>query len=290
MKQIMRRRFIPSHYYRKLHQGLQTLTQGSMSVEEYHKEMEILMIKANVEEDREATMARFLNGLNKNIADRVDLHHYVEIEDLVNLATKVEKQLKGKRYDSKPTLGNTSSWKSSWGKKDEKNITKSKGDENKNKSDLGNKGKNEAKPTQTREIQYFKCLGHGHIARECPNRKTMILKDGDFESESEKESDDEIPPLEDCSNVEYAKGDNLVVQRTLSVQNKIEVHGEQRENLFHTHCLISNKLCNMIIDGGSCTNVASTLLVEKLKLPLTKHPKPYKLQWLNDSGLVKVNK
>ena len=87
----MRRRFIPSHYYRELHQRLQTLTQGSMSVEEYHKEMEILMIKANVEEDREATMARFLNGLNKNIADRVDLHHYVEIEDLVNLAMKVEK-------------------------------------------------------------------------------------------------------------------------------------------------------------------------------------------------------
>ena len=87
----MRRRFIPSHYYRELHQRLQTLTQGSMSVEEYHKKMEILIIKANVEEDREATMARFLNGLNKNIVDRVDLHHYVEIEDLVNLAMKVEK-------------------------------------------------------------------------------------------------------------------------------------------------------------------------------------------------------
>ena len=118
----------------------------------------------------------------------------------------------------------------------------------------------------------------------------MILKDGDFESESENESDDEIPPLEDCSDVEYAKGDNLVVQRTLSVQNKIEDHGEQRENLFHTHCLISNKLCNMIIDGGSCTNVASTLLVEKLKFSLIKHPKPYKFQRLKDSGLVKVSK
>ena len=70
MKQIMRRRFIPSHYYRELHQR-QTLTQGSMSVEEYHKEMEMLTIKANVEEDREATMARFLRGLNKNIADVV---------------------------------------------------------------------------------------------------------------------------------------------------------------------------------------------------------------------------
>ena len=69
-------------------------------------------------------------------------------------------------------------------------------------------------------------MRRGHIARECPNRKTIILKDGDFESESEKESDDETPPLEDYSDVEYAKGDNIVVQRILSVQNKIEDHGE----------------------------------------------------------------
>ena len=64
LKAIMRRRFIPSHYYRDLFQRLQNLTQGSKSVEDYHKEMEVAMIRANVEEDREATMARFLNGLN----------------------------------------------------------------------------------------------------------------------------------------------------------------------------------------------------------------------------------
>ena len=46
----------------------------------------------------------------------------------------------------------------------------------------------------------------------------------------------------------------------------------------------------MIIDGGRCTNVASALLVEKLQLPTLKHPKPYKLQWLNNSGEVKVQK
>ena len=46
----------------------------------------------------------------------------------------------------------------------------------------------------------------------------------------------------------------------------------------------------MIIDGGSCTNVASTTMVEKLGMPTCKHPRPYKLQWLNDSGEVRVNK
>ena len=55
---------MPSHYYRDLYLKLQGLHQGNKSVDEYYKEMEMAMIRANVEEDREATMARFLNGLN----------------------------------------------------------------------------------------------------------------------------------------------------------------------------------------------------------------------------------
>ena len=38
----------------------------------------------------------------------------------------------------------------------------------------------------------------------------------------------------------------------------------------------------MIINNSSCTNIASTTLVRKLKLTITKHAKPYKLQWLNE--------
>ena len=94
LKAIMKRRFIPSHYYRDLFQRLQSLTQGSKSVEDYHKEMEVAMIRANVQEDREATMARFLNGLNRDIANIVELQHYVELEDMVHMATNVERQLK----------------------------------------------------------------------------------------------------------------------------------------------------------------------------------------------------
>ncbi|KAK8503532.1 hypothetical protein V6N12_005740 [Hibiscus sabdariffa] len=39
---------------------LQGLKQGSQSVEDYFKEMEMAMMRANTEEDREATMAHFL--------------------------------------------------------------------------------------------------------------------------------------------------------------------------------------------------------------------------------------
>jgi len=39
MKAIMRQRFVPAFYYREIHQRLKRLTQGSMSVEDYQKEM-----------------------------------------------------------------------------------------------------------------------------------------------------------------------------------------------------------------------------------------------------------
>ena len=81
----------------------------------------------------------------------------------------------------------------------------------------------------------------------------------------------------------------LVARKALSVQIK-EDEELQRENIFHTRCHVQNKVCSLIIDGGSCTNVASTTMVEKLGLPTLKHPSPYKLQWLNDSGEVRVNK
>ena len=79
-----------NHYYRDLYLKLQGPNQGYKTVDEYHKEMEIAMIRANVVEDREATMARFLNGLNRDTANVVELQHYVELKDM---ATKVERQL-----------------------------------------------------------------------------------------------------------------------------------------------------------------------------------------------------
>jgi hypothetical protein len=45
MKVVMRKRFVPSYYYRELYKKLQGLRQGSRSVEDYYKEMEIAMIR-----------------------------------------------------------------------------------------------------------------------------------------------------------------------------------------------------------------------------------------------------
>jgi hypothetical protein len=70
---LMMRCFVPNHYYRDIDLKLQGLNQGYKTVDEYHKEMKITMIRANVVEDREATMTRFLNELNREIANVVEL-------------------------------------------------------------------------------------------------------------------------------------------------------------------------------------------------------------------------
>ncbi|XP_042408307.1 uncharacterized protein LOC121997755 [Zingiber officinale] len=245
MKAVMRRRFVPSHYYRDLHLKLQSLKQGSMTVEDYHKEMEIALIRANIEEDREVTMARFICGLNREIANIVELHHYVELDDV-------------KWGSSKPT---------------EKAVSKSKGETNMAKTQPSNKDR-------------------GHIASQCPNKRSMIILDnGEIETEEEDEGNESTPSVEDTSDVELTvDGQALVVLRALHMQAKEDDDGLQRENIFYTCYHVKDRVCGLIIDGGSCVNVASKLMVDKLGLPTLKHPKPYKLQWLNDSGEMKVTK
>lgn len=63
MKSVMRRRFVPSYYHRDLHNKLQRLTQDNKSVDEYYKEVHVAKIRANVEDNNEATIFIFLDGL-----------------------------------------------------------------------------------------------------------------------------------------------------------------------------------------------------------------------------------
>ncbi|KAJ4705053.1 Transposon Ty3-I Gag-Pol polyprotein [Melia azedarach] len=260
-----------------------------MSVEDFYKEIEISMIRVNIEEDREATMARFISGLNKEIVDVVDLQHYVEMEELLHKAIKVEKQLKSKEFKS--SSASSSSWKSKW--KDNKVTLKTNEETKQKDSIVVSKSKIETEiSSKSREVKCFRCQGFRHVISQCPNKRVMImLENGEIESASS--SEDEMPSLTDCSDIEIEEpvhGDLLVTGRTLSTQPKDNVDVKQCEHIFHTRCHVKDKVCTMIIDSGSCTNIASTLLVDKLNFHTIKHPKPYKLQWLNECGEIRVTK
>ena len=134
--------------------------------------------------------------------------------------------------------------------------------------------------SRNRDIKCFKCQGRDHIASQCLNKKVMIVRDnGEIQSSSEDDIKS-MPPLEECFDFEVEEpvhGDLLVIRRALSIQPKDDGDAEQHEHIFHTRCHVKGKVCTLIIDSGSCTNVASSLMVEKLNLQTMKHPKLYKL-------------
>ncbi|KAJ4728653.1 Retrovirus-related Pol polyprotein from transposon 17.6 [Melia azedarach] len=176
-----------------------------MSVEDYYKEMEIAMIRANTEKDREATMDRFIGGLDKEIADMVNLQHYVEVKELLHKAIKVEKQIKSKGFKS--ILASSSSWISNW---------------------KNNQAASKIKEEESKRIQLLFLK--------------LVLENGEIENASS--SEDEMPPLEDCFDVEVEEpvhGDLLVTRRVLSIQPKDDVDVEQHEHIFHTRCHVKDK-------------------------------------------------
>ena len=81
MKRVMRRHFVPSSYQRDLRNRLQNLKQGSKPVDDYFKEMELLMVRSGIREDNESKMARFLHGLNEEISGFVEMFPYHNLQD-----------------------------------------------------------------------------------------------------------------------------------------------------------------------------------------------------------------
>ncbi|KAE8654634.1 hypothetical protein F3Y22_tig00117048pilonHSYRG01214 [Hibiscus syriacus] len=155
---------------------MKAIMRKSKSVEDYFKEMEIAMIRANVDEDKETTMARFLSGLNSDIANLVKLQHYVEIEEMDPIEVTKTKQV----------------GESSKGKEKQTSTFE-----------------------RSRDIKCFKCFGKEHVASQCPNRNAMIVLDnGDIVSDSDKPIyDDEPKTIQEESEENTDYGEMLVLKR-----------------------------------------------------------------------------
>ncbi|KAK1695833.1 hypothetical protein QYE76_012530 [Lolium multiflorum] len=144
---------------------------------------------------------------------------------------------------------------------------------------------------RNRDMVCHTCGGKGHFKRDCPNRKVMIINE-----DNEYETGDDVDPNAPDDDDYDTDGEDaypsdartiVVSQRALNV---LPSASTQRCNLFQTKALVGpDKACKVIIDGGSCRNLASKELCTKLKLKYLPHPHPYYIQWLSDNGEMKVN-
>ncbi|XP_071905651.1 uncharacterized protein [Coffea arabica] len=229
--------------------------------------MEVAMIRANVQEDPEATMARFLNGLNPEIRKKVELHDHFELQQMVSYAEKVEKQALPIRTPSgRTTTSSSTPWRrdqlqtsNAWPRQGNKER------ENRRMEQPFHPSATTSKPTPRPTLPRantstnqpkacFKCKGIGHLMTQCPNRSIIYMNEERmWQSEGEEEYAD-MPPLE-----EEGKDDDLVeieedlIARTMVTMRVLNAQPQeddlQRTNIFHTRCKIGDEdqvLCDVI--------------------------------------------
>jgi len=111
----------------------------------------------------------------------------MDLNDLIQLCIKIEQQILRKGSSLKKN-----SYSNSYPKKDYKKEKEDSFLKDKSKETQKNIGKDvSTSQTRGRDIQCFKCLGRGHIASQCPNNRTMILRGRDGYSNQDDESSGE---------------------------------------------------------------------------------------------------
>jgi hypothetical protein len=313
LKRAMRARFVPSYYARDMINKLQQLRQGAKSVEEYYQELQTGMLRCNLEEDEEPAMARFLGGLNREIQDILAYKEYNNVTRLFHLACKAEREVQGRRASARSNIsaGKANSWQQHMASTPSTRISTPSSSDKARAAPTNSVAKTMQKPAastssvastgRTSNIQCHRCKGYGHMMRDCPNKRVMIVRDdGEYSSASDFDEDtlallatdhagneDQIEEHINAGEADHYE--SLIVQRVLSAQMEM-AEQNQRHILFQTKCVIKERSCRMIIDGGSCNNLASSDMVQKLALNTKPHPHPYYIQWLNNSGKAKVTR
>nr|GEW15245.1 reverse transcriptase domain-containing protein [Tanacetum cinerariifolium] len=203
-------------------------------------------------ENEKRTIARFLGSLRTDISDVVYFQQYYSFHDVYRLALKVEKQLSTKQ---KTTTRFSSSSHAPQSATSPVRVGPIKADP---QALIG------VSPTSTTSsLCCFNCQRIGHLKRGCLNKQVLTLID---EADPLYDTKDEVE-----TKVVYPDwGELLVTHRLLKtiVLDQDDDTTWLRTNIFHTQCVTKGKICTVIIDGGSCENMVSTTMVEKLENPV----------------------
>ena len=305
MKQLLMSRFLPPDYEQFIFQSFQNCVQGNKTVADYTEEWSRLSVRNNLNETEGQQVSRYLGGLKPTIRDKIGLQVVWTVDEAHNMALKAELMEKTPNRFSqyKRDVGessNTVTNRSRFSPTDGQGQTRSAADQGqRGTAPSNNFGGTRpttaaASPKETPRVapnpyaktggfKCYRCGQPGHRSNECPARKSVNFIDAeDYEGEDEQnfeEGGDKDEFLEGADIAEeQGEPVNFVIQRVMC-STKLE-DSTQRNNIFKTCCSVQGKVCDLIVDSGSCENFVSRKLVEHLRLRAEQHPKPYAIGWI----------
>ena len=86
LKRHMRKRFVQPWYQRDMIRKMHKITQGTRPVEDYFSEFESSLHHVQIDEHPKTTMTRFLQGLRRDIAQRVETMDYFNLNEIFHKA------------------------------------------------------------------------------------------------------------------------------------------------------------------------------------------------------------
>ncbi|XP_057526371.1 uncharacterized protein LOC130805605 [Amaranthus tricolor] len=319
LKKNMRRKYIPSAYKQQQYIQLNSMKQGSRSVQEYVNEWERTYVLCDINEPEDMRVSRFIAGLREDIRDHLRITpdltlntaslHAIDVERFVNRLTATHNKTT-RAYNPRNTSSFTTPRKEAQSTGPKNSTTKTE------------------PPINPKDVICFKCNGRGHYKRDCPNARAFTMRewidirqntnpkrmlvskngqeeeidppslsDGDgtfwvdeqekwhtYEGETEEEGGEDlekIPPEEEHVS--------LIIRRSFQA-TPMDKKSDQRENIFQTKCRVQGKVCDLIIDSGSESNCISKQLVDELNLETKPHPHPYLMKWLDNKSSGSVSR
>ncbi|XP_074265585.1 uncharacterized protein LOC141588025 [Silene latifolia] len=208
LKKKMLSRFVTKDYTQDLFIKLSKLRQDERPVETYLREFEQLTFQCEINEKPEQRIARFLEGLDKNIATKVRMQPMWSYDDVVNLSLRVEKMGKAKPAVSKtttrPAFRPFTSVRIGSTPKPATPPTLDKG-----KAPMNQK----TNPPMTEgKIKCFQCQGYGHLRKDCPSKRAltaMEVEEWEREGLVEYEGDESLV-LEEIEAEEESRQDQVI--------------------------------------------------------------------------------
>ena len=162
---------MPSSYKQQLFVQWSTLRQGTRSVADYIQEWERLVVLCDINESEEMKIGKFIGGLREDFREKLEVMQHLNFDTVCNNALIYEKYARKKSNYTQPFKLTTP--KPNTSNNNMGNIGISTSISNRNTNTAAPNKPKDRPNAPMKDIVCFKCHGHGHIKRECPNSRAF---------------------------------------------------------------------------------------------------------------------